>query len=148
MVDLRRDWLDHMGAMQNEMERFLEHFAGSKPPAVRFSPQTWSPAVDIYETEEQLVVIIELAGVSTQDLGLIVENNVLLITGRRQDKHPDCKRSYCQMEVSWGPFYRALPLPAPVDGDKATAEVHDGLVEVFLPKVKDSHIRSVQITIR
>ena len=148
MVEFSHNWQDHMGAMQSEMERFLERFSSSKPPAVRFSPQAWEPATDIYETEEEVVVIIDLAGVSSLDLSLAVENNVLFIGGQRQDKRPECKRSYCQMEIAWGPFQRALPLPTRVDGDGASAEAHDGLVEVFLPKVKDSNTRSIIVKVR
>ncbi|MBI4297118.1 MAG: Hsp20/alpha crystallin family protein [Chloroflexi bacterium] len=145
MLSLRQDWLDHLGAMQQEMERFLEHFSSSKPPSVRFSSRAWQPAADIYETEEEVVAIIELAGVASQDLQLVVQNNVLIISGQREDKHPECRKSYCQMEVSWGPFQRALPLPCPVDGDAARAEAHEGLLEVFLPKAKENQVRKVTV---
>jgi HSP20 family protein len=145
MVGFRRDWLIQIDVMQREMERLLGHFASSKPPMVQFSPRVWQPAIDVYETDEQLVVVVELAGVREEDIEIMVDRSTFVIRGERKAPSASGQRTYHQMEIASGPFERGIVLPVAVVPGQTKASYRDGLVEVILPKVKEEQTRRVQI---
>lgn len=137
MSQFSRDWLTHVGAMQLEMGQLLDHFAGRKPPMVRFSPMVWEPAIDLYETDSSFVVTVELAGVKESDLRIVVASDTFTIQGeRKRDLEPGRKCVYHQMEIASGPFRRTIKLPGTVDTTKAKASFENGLIVVVLPKSK------------
>lgn len=99
----------------------------------------WSPPTDLLESEEALVVRVEIAGMKEEDFEVALENNVLLIAGARSDS-PE-RRAYHQMEIRFGKFATSVALPAPVDAESARAEYKDGFLTVTLPKVKPNQIK-------
>jgi HSP20 family protein len=99
----------------------------------------WSPPTDEYETEDVVVVRVEIAGMRDEDFEVSVENNTLLISGVRPDQHE--RRAYHQMEIRFGKFATTISLPSPVNVDEATAEYKDGFLTVTLPKVKPSQVK-------
>ncbi len=145
MVGFRRDWLIQIDVMQREMERLLDHLTSSKPPMVRFSPRVWEPAIDVYETDEQLVVVVELAGVSEKDIEIVVNRSTFVIRGERKAASASGHRTYHQMEIASGPFERGIALPVAVVPGQTRASYRDGLVAVILPKVKEKQTRRVRI---
>ena len=146
MVQFHRDWFTQMDRLQQEMNRLLDHFAGSKPPKVRFSPLVWEPAIDVYETQDNIVIIVELAGIEESDISLRVDRNIFTIEGnRRKYQAADEKRAYHRMEIAGGTFRRSIELPVPVDTAKVKAAYEDGLVEVILPKAAKGGPHKVEI---
>jgi len=145
MVGFRRDWLIQIDAMQREMERLLGHFASSKPPMVQFSPRVWEPAIDVYETDDQVVVVVELAGVREEDVEIVVDRSTFVIRGERKAASASGHRNYHQMEIASGYFERGIALPVAVVPGQTKASYRGGLVEVILPKVKEEKIRRVRI---
>ena len=145
MVGFRRDWLTNIDSMQREMEQLLDHFARCKPPSVRFSPWAWEPAVDLYETPEEVVVLVELAGVSEEEIAIIVDGKTLVIRGERREPAAGSKRSYHQMEISRGPFERCIALPVAVDANETRASFQDGILEIVLPKRLGDRTHKVKI---
>jgi HSP20 family protein len=93
----------------------------------------WSPPTDIYETENGYAIKVEIAGMSEDGFEVIVEGNVLMITGNRPDS-PE-RRVYRQMEIQFGKFEITVELPAPVDVENASAEYKDGFLTIQLPKI-------------
>jgi len=144
MVEFRRDWIFQITTVQQEMERLLDHFAGAKPPSVRFSPRVWEPAIDVCETQDKVVVVVELAGVEEQDIEITVNRDRFLIRGERKRPSYGERQTYYQMEIPSGPFEREVPLPAAVDPEGGEASYKDGLLEVVLPKLGPRH-RKVEI---
>jgi HSP20 family protein len=145
MAEFRRDWLIQIDTMQREMERLLEHFASSKPPMIQFSPRLWEPAIDVYETDNDLVVVVELAGVKEEDIEIVVDRNTFVIRGERKVSPSSGHHIYHQMEVASGPFERSIVLPVAVEPGQTKASYRDGLVEVILPKVREKQVHKVQI---
>lgn len=94
----------------------------------------WSPPTDVYESEDEIVARVEIAGMREEDFDVSVENNLLMISGYRPDV-PE-RRAYHQMEIRFGKFITAIGLPSPVNVDEARAEYKDGFLTVILPKVK------------
>jgi HSP20 family protein len=94
---------------------------------------TWSPPTDVYETEENCVIKVEVAGMRDEDFEVAFENNILIIRGHRPDRSE--KRAYHQMEIRSGRFEIAVEIPVVVDIEKAIAEYKDGFLVIILPKV-------------
>jgi HSP20 family protein len=94
---------------------------------------TWSPPTDVYETEENCVIKVEVAGMRDEDFEVGFEKNILMILGHRPDRNE--KRAYHQMEIRFGHFEIAVEIPVVIDIEKAIAEYKDGFLIIMLPKV-------------
>jgi HSP20 family protein len=92
----------------------------------------WSPPTDVYETEENYVIKVEIAGMRDEDFDVGFEENILMISGFRSDLNE--RRAYHQMEIRFGRFELAVEIPATVSMEKATAEYKDGFLMIMLPK--------------
>jgi HSP20 family protein len=146
MVQFRRDWLTRMDMMQREMDRLLDHLAGSKPPQVKFSPSAWQPAIDVYEMENEIVVAVELAGVKENDWEIVIDRNTFTIRGERKATLPQgCRGAYHRMEIASGPFVRTIALPVAVDAAHSRAGSSDGLLQVILPKASRGGSTKIRI---
>ena len=145
MIGLHQDWAGEIINVRREMERFFGDFATRKPPSVRFSPRTWEPAVDIFETAEVLVVLVELAGMNEAEIEVEVDAKTLVVRGHRKDVKQGVTRSYHQMEILWGPFERSIPLPVNVDTNQTKAYYQNGLLEIVLPRLQEGQPRQVRI---
>ncbi len=138
----RREWFTNM---QQEMERLLDDFSRRKPPSHQFRLRGWEPPVDVTETDTQVVVLVELAGLSKEQVELVVERNTLLIRGRRQEGPHSPKRNYHRLEIYWGPFERVVPLPTPVQPKATQAIFGDGMLKIVLTKAK---LHPVQLMVK
>jgi len=145
MRELRSDWSEVVVNMQREMGRLMDEVVSRKPPAVRFSPKTWQPAIDVYETDSEVTVLVELAGVKEDEIEVTIHNGVLTIRGERKDVKQGIKRTYSQMEILWGPFERDITLFAHVDMDRVKAFFEAGFLEVVLPKLGEEKPHHVNI---
>ena len=97
---------------------------------------TWSPPTDVYETEENCVIKLEIAGMRDEDFEVAFENNILMISGHRPDLNE--RRAYHQMEIRFGKFEIAVEIPVMVNIEKATAGYQDGFLVIMLPKVNSN----------
>ena len=91
---------------------------------------TWRPATDAYETEDEFVVQIELAGMEPPDIEVLVDNGELLIRGIRNHIAPVGKKHYLKMEINVGPFLRRIMIPDGVDTDSAVAQYRSGFMVI------------------
>ena len=116
-------------------------FSGSRAIGwqVSLHSYAWSPPTDVYETDESIVVRVEIAGMEKESFAINIDKNTLSIHGTRPDT-PE-HRAYYQMEIRHGEFYTDVDLPVPIDLEKVTAEYHDGLLKVILPKKSPKHIK-------
>ncbi|HHY98012.1 MAG TPA: Hsp20/alpha crystallin family protein [Firmicutes bacterium] len=129
----------------------LEHFWARRFPRRRgegwFTGGLWSPAVDVYDRGDSIVVKAEIPGVSKDEINLTLTEDGLTISGetRRDEEIKD--RDYYRRERSYGSFTRTIPLPVAVQKEGAKATFKDGVLEVTLPKVKGAGPRGTQINI-
>ncbi len=93
----------------------------------------WVPNTDVYETEDGLVVKVELAGMRREDLELSVEGNQLRISGQRSDERRPAQRRFLVMEINYGAFERAIDLPPGFDLANARASYQNGFLRVDVP---------------
>src|ERR1051326_7611080 len=99
----------------------------------------WSPPTDIYETEDNFIVRVEIAGMREDDFEVAVQNNILMISGNRSDLNE--RRGYHQMEIRFGKFEIAVEIPVAVEIESAVAEYKDGFLLIQLPKTNPKQIK-------
>lgn len=107
----------------------------------------WAPSVDVYETENELVIKADLPEVAEKDLDVRVENNMLTIRGERKFEQSVKEESYLRMERSYGSFSRSFSLPNTVDAQAIKAQYTDGVLTVSLPKRAESKPKQVKINV-
>jgi HSP20 family protein len=105
----------------------------------------WSPSVDIFETENELVLKADLPEVKLEDIEVRVENQTLTVKGERKFERDETNRGYHRIERSYGVFERSFTVPATVDADKVGAEYKNGVLTVKLPKKEAAKPRQVKI---
>jgi HSP20 family protein len=110
----------------------------------------YQPPTDVYETDRQVVVRLEIAGLEPDDFEVLVSNEaeVLTIAGKRPDPAGGAHRKYFNMEIECGDFARQLRIPAPIVSDQISATYADGFLTITMPKQSDnsSSARNVPIS--
>jgi HSP20 family protein len=99
----------------------------------------WSPPTDVYETDNEYVVRVEVAGMQENGFDISVEDKFLTISGNRPDV-PE-RRAYQQMEIRFGKFETIVGLPGPIDLEASRADYREGFLTVTLPKAKPNQIK-------
>jgi HSP20 family protein len=135
----------NLSTLQEQMNRLFET---TYPGQVDNSALTaWAPAVDIYETENELVLKADLPEVSEKDLDIRVENNMLTIRGERKFEQTVKEDDYLRIERNYGAFSRSFGLPNTVNTEAIQAEYKNGVLTVELPKRAELKPKQVKVNI-
>ncbi len=129
------------------LDRLFESMFGETPffGARRFAGGLdWTPAVDVRETDNELVVYAALPGLTKEDISLEVKDNTLVLTGKMKPLGSD-EDAWVRRELPRGEFYRAFHLSADVQVSKVKASMRDGILEVRLPKAEEARPRKIEI---
>ena len=126
---------------------FAELDESMRLPSINPSLKACVPAVDIYETDDAVVVEAPLAGMRPEDVQVSVEKGVLTLKGETKKEHEVEEKNYYRKEVRSGTFYREIALPAPVLDDKTAAEFKDGILRITCPKATQSKTNKVDVKI-
>jgi HSP20 family protein len=111
------------------------------------STREWSPAVDIYETGQNLVIKAELPGIDPRDVEVRVENRVLYIKGERRFEKDVNEGNYSRVERTYGSFSRSFALPSTVNPDGVTAEYQNGVLTLTLAKHEEAKPKTITINV-
>jgi HSP20 family protein len=111
------------------------------------STRTWAPPVDIYETENDIVVKAELPGIEPKDVDVKVEDNTLYLKGERKFEKETKEDNYHRVERSYGAFARSFSLPNSINTEKVKAEYKDGLLTLTLPKREEAKPKTIKIDV-
>ncbi len=109
----------------------------------RSVPSAWRPPTDVYETEEAVVIKVEVAGMSADDFEVSFAERILQIRGNRLDKKR--KLSYHCLEVQYGEFLSEVYLPGKYNEDKIEAQYENGFLTITLPKAPPELPRSIAV---
>jgi len=131
--------------IQDRMNRLFEDAGRGWRTDEPTATTTWSPAVDIFETEGEIVVKAELPGMERKDITLNLEKNVLTLKGERRFEKETKEDNYHRIERSYGTFSRAFSIPATVDEEKIRADYKDGVLKIVLPKKEQSKPKQIRI---
>jgi len=107
----------------------------------------WAPAVDIYETEQELVVKADLPDVDPKDLDIRVENNLLTIRGERKFEKRVNEENYLRVERSFGSFARSFTLANTVNPDAIKAEYQNGVLTLSIPKREEAKPKQIKVNV-
>jgi HSP20 family protein len=107
----------------------------------------WTPACDIYEDSEEILLRAELAGVEPRDVEIGFENGVLTLKGERKLEMEEKRENYHRIELNYGTFTRSFSLPATIDSEKIRAESKHGVLLVHLPKKPEAKPKSIQVKV-
>jgi HSP20 family protein len=107
----------------------------------------WSPAVDIFETENELVLKADVPDVDPQNIGIQLENGTLTLKGERRYEENKNNKGFHRIERSYGSFSRAFSLPETVDGEKVQADYKNGVLTITLPKKEVAKPRTINVQI-
>jgi HSP20 family protein len=117
----------------------------SKPEEEWLGSEEGQLAIDVYQTENDLVIQSAIAGVNVQGIEISLEKDVLAIKGCRR-KPEEEKGDYFSQECFWGPFSREIILPAEVDPDKVSAKMKDGILTIRIPKIQRERKRRITVS--
>lgn len=107
--------------------------------------RTWSPPVDIQETDDAYRIQVELPGLSKEDVQITLENSVLRLSGERKFEKDAKKENYHRIERTYGTFSRSFALPTQVRSDKVEAKFEDGVLSIVVPKAEQARPRRIAI---
>jgi HSP20 family protein len=136
-----------MMTMQREFDRFFKEAFTPFLGEGELSTRTWAPPVDIYETENDIVVKAELPGIEPKDVDVKVEDNTLYLKGERKFEKETKEDNYHRVERSYGAFARSFSLPNSINTDKVKAEFRDGLLTLTLPKREEAKPKTIKIDV-
>ena len=108
---------------------------------------TWAPAVDIAETEHELVVKADLPGVDPKDLDIRVENNVLTIRGERKFEKKVNEDNYLRVERAYGSFTRSFSLSNTVNSEAIKADYQNGVLSLSIPKREEAKPKQIKVNV-
>jgi len=145
MAITRWDPFRELSMLQDRMNRLFEDAGRGWKFDEPAATTSWSPAVDIFETDGSIIVQAELPGVDRKDITLSLENNVLSLKGERRFEKETNQENYHRIERSYGAFSRSFSIPAIVDDQKIKADYKDGILKIELPKKEQLKPKQIKI---
>src|SRR6266481_4809762 len=131
--------------LQEQMNRVFGDVVGRAGEESNLTP--WAPAVDIYETEHELVVKADLPDVDPQDLDIRVENNVLTIRGERKFENKVNEENYLRVERAYGSLARSFTLASTVNSDAIKADYQNGVLTLSIPKREEAKPKQIKVNV-
>ena len=147
MDDLKKGILKDVRRIQEEMDLLFDHFYKIRHSPLLTAKRLWRPPTDVFETEDQVVVVAEIAGMKQKDVNVTFSNNVLVIRGERKARALAHKTFYRKMEINYGTFERNIYLPEVIDPKSVKADYRDGFLEIRLDKKKGKSSKAKEIKI-
>ena len=141
---IRLNPFSEMSLLQNHMNRLFDSSLRTWP-GDSTGTTDWAPAADIYESENELVVNLDLPGVDPKMIDLSVENNVLTIRGERRFDENKTRDNFHRVERFYGAFARSFSLSMQVDAEKIHATYKSGVLSITLPKAEAAKPKRIQI---
>ncbi|MGA2475834.1 MAG: Hsp20/alpha crystallin family protein [Terriglobia bacterium] len=132
---------------QREYVRLLKEAFSPMSGETEVSTRAWAPPVDIYETEDAIVLKAELPGIDPKDVEVRVEDNTLYLKGERNYEKEVNEQNYHRIERSYGSFARSFSLPNSISAEKVKAEYKDGLLTLTMPKREEAKPKTIKIDV-
>lgn len=135
-------------SLHREMNRVFDEFFKrfEAEPFAGLAPT--GPRADVAETDDSVEVTVELPGLDEKDVEVSVTEDALTIKGEKKSEREEKKKGYYLSERSYGSFFRTIPLPPGVDGEKAVAEFKKGVLNVSIPKTAEAKQKVKKIEVK
>ncbi len=105
----------------------------------------WTPAVDVVDKPDEVVIRADLPGLEQKDVDVTVQDGMLTIRGERKEEHEEKREDYYCCERSFGAFARTFPLPPGADAEKVKATFKNGILEIHMQKTKESKGKKIEV---
>jgi HSP20 family protein len=139
-------FINDFDQLDTEIEKTIDDMFRPIRPMFMLSARKWKPQMDIYETPDQILVLVEIAGVNKEDLELEISNKAVRIYGNRAEFPRGENAKYRLAEIQYGRFERILYLPAPIDPEVVSASYSNGFLQIRMAKLSLDNIRKIDIT--
>lgn len=145
MALVRWDPIRDLDSLQSDMNRLFDRFFDSGRGTNGAAVRRWIPAMDLVESDEELVLRADLPGMKEGEVEIEIKDRVLTVSGERKAEHEQKGEGFHRLERSFGRFSRSLSLPDGVDADGVAASFEDGILEVKIPKPEETKPTRVEI---
>jgi HSP20 family protein len=130
--------------IQTEVNRLFDSFYG-RPTAN--TGRTWIPPVDMYETKDDVVLALELPGLTEKDVAVSITGDLLTVKGERRFAQDVKEHELLHVERVYGKFERLIQLPMPVQSDRVKASYREGVLEIRLPKADEVKPKTIKVDV-
>jgi HSP20 family protein len=144
---IKYDPFRELRSLQDEMNRLFMTNLPRTLSEEEMASGGWTPSVDIYESENEIVLEAELPGMNREDFEVSIENNVITLKGERHFEKKEEGDNYHRVERSYGSFTRSFSLPRTVSAEETKADFKNGILRVSLPKKEEARARRIEGTI-
>lgn len=138
---VRWEPLRELASVQNEMSRWMNGFLDSSSRG-----QNWAPALDVWETDTDVVYSFDLPGIPEEQISIEVADGTLTVSAEREKNEEVAEDRYYRVERRFGSYSRAVGLPQGVDESRIAASYRDGVLEVRVPKPEAASPRKIAVS--
>jgi HSP20 family protein len=136
-----------LGPLEEELDFFFSRFFGSPYPSIYRKELSWRPLTDFYETDNEYVLLMELAQIKPDEVSIRFQDGVLTVRGARKAVPQAERRRYHKMEINYGPFEQKVAIADDIDMERLAASYQDGFLEIKLPKRKTESVPFIEIKV-
>lgn len=135
----------YVPAVPYDMDRAFDRLMRSWASPASHPSFDWNPSIDVFESDDEIVVKAEIPGVNAEDVDISIADNHLIIKGEKRQESEAEEQNYCCVERSYGSFMRSFALPSGADVDNIKASSKDGVLSILIPKSDDRKSRKIEI---
>jgi HSP20 family protein len=148
----RKNWLSdpfrELETLQREMNKLFDlSYAGTPWQDTNLLASEWAPAIDVYDSKDNILVKAELPGLKKDEIDVSIQDNQLVIKGEKKKDTEVKEEDYYKTERFYGSFYRSIQLPSAVKEEKVEAKYENGVLKLTLPKKEESKPKQVTVDI-
>ena len=142
MALIRWQPFQEMETLRHQMDKMFDEIAGLNR---EMTTKTWSPAVELEDTNDNLILRAEVPGLEGKDLDIQVAREAVSIAGETRYENKSEERGYLRSEFRYGKFQRTIPLPTAIKNDQVKAEFKNGILILTMPKAEEAKNKVVKI---
>jgi HSP20 family protein len=139
---------ENINDRRDDIESIFKLYSRLNQPLLMPSDNRWMPAVDVFETDDEFVIVIDIAHIDPKDTEVFIRKGYVIIRGVRRELTKYKKRHYHKMEIDFGPFERKINIPVAVDEHNTMTNYTDGFLEIRLKKISDRRGKGRVITVK
>jgi len=154
LIPYRRDnwWADpfaEMEALQRQMNQLFDVSLARSPWGdTTLLGGQWAPAVDVYDSPDNILIKADLPGLSKDEIEVTIQDQNLILKGEKKQDAQIKQERYFKTERFYGSFCRTIPLPSDIDADKVEAAYQDGVLALTLPKKDEAKPKQIRIDVK
>lgn len=148
MALVRWQPFQELSHLRQQMDRLFEELMPERDWAsLPGDGDIWAPAIEIQETDQDIMVKAEIPGIEAKDLEVQVTQEEVSITGENREEKQTEEKGFFRSELRYGQFQRRIPLPAPIQTDHVKSKFKNGILSLTMPKVENAQRKVVKVKV-